>query len=901
MIALMGLCNPANAAALGAATVRSALGQPLRAEIELPEISSTEAATFQAKLSPASVFETKGISFSPALVGTQISLQQRPNGQRYLRVSGSKPVNEPFVNIVIQADWEGGSITRDYTLLLDPVAPTASEAAAAAPAITPAPAPAPAPNKPQVAETTTVAELPMGTPTGQPGVAEQVEPQKKAVTAPAANTASPEQPAATTAPSARSNRITVRRGDTLSQIAVRNGIRGVSLDQMMIAILKANPDAFIQGNVNLVKAGAVIRMPTTEEAAASTRTQASQLVQAQTRDFEAYRRGLAQNVRIQQDTASQTSVQGSVQKAEVQEASSPAPAADKLTISKADESESETIESATAESRQTQAQEERVAELEQNIAELNKQIAEIEDLQKETPVDPAKDTSSEDGETASALPAIELPAGSESQEPAAADTETDAASEDSPTEVQTPEAEQAPAQDNEADLEDAVAQSETSDEDAASTPVVDELDIIEEENTTGDEEAVAEEEFEVLPASVQNEASSPASSGNFFGDLAQNPKNIALGGGLLALLLAYGLYRKRRKDGTAADPDPNQGDGPNDPDSHPDSFFDPDSKAGSAPQSKGTHSQESWVSYSPSQLDAVSDVDPIAEADVYIAYGRYDDAEEILQEALRASPARMALHKRLADIYAKRKDTARLNEIAQKALKVSGGSGVDWLSIAQLGRALDPSNPTYASSDSSPAAASLPEIEDRSASGPHTQPQALDAEALEDISETAAMPVDLNLELGSGTELQKLKGSEAGSGAASAHQAIDSGHPAIDEDTADGAIGDPMGSVEFDPPSVLPGSASRAENQESAENLDSLGTIDFDINDLALDIEPEPRKAKQDTWSETPDDPLSTKLALASEFQKIGDTDGARSLAREVAEKATGELQEKARALLDKL
>lgn len=108
--------------------------------------------------------------------------------------------------------------------------------------------------------------------------------------------------------------------------------------------------------------------------------------------------------------------------------------------------------------------------------------------------------------------------------------------------------------------------------------------------------------------------------------------------------------------------------------------------------------------YSPSQLDA-GDVDPVAEADVYLAYGRDLQAEEILKEALRTDPNRTALHQKLADIYAKRHDRKAFEAVAQTLHGLTQGKGVDWQRLADQGRILDPENALYQPAGSAPLSA----------------------------------------------------------------------------------------------------------------------------------------------------------------------------------------------------
>ena len=108
--------------------------------------------------------------------------------------------------------------------------------------------------------------------------------------------------------------------------------------------------------------------------------------------------------------------------------------------------------------------------------------------------------------------------------------------------------------------------------------------------------------------------------------------------------------------------------------------------------------------YSPSQLDAAGDVDPVAEADVYLAYGRDLQAEEILKEAMRTTPQRVAIHSKLLEIYAKRRDAKAFELVATEAYSLTRGEGPEWEHICELGQELDPSNSLYRPAASPPRA-----------------------------------------------------------------------------------------------------------------------------------------------------------------------------------------------------
>ena len=94
-----------------------------------------------------------------------------------------------------------------------------------------------------------------------------------------------------------------------------------------------------------------------------------------------------------------------------------------------------------------------------------------------------------------------------------------------------------------------------------------------------------------------------------------------------------------------------------------------------------------------------TEVDPIAEAEVYIAYGREAQAEEILKEALKKQPERHAIRRKLLEIYAGRKDVASFNELAREMYEQAGGTNEEWPAVVTLGLSIDPENPLYTGRD----------------------------------------------------------------------------------------------------------------------------------------------------------------------------------------------------------
>ena len=331
----------ADALALGRLNVQSALGEPLRAEVEVTDIGAGEADGLRISLASRAAFQAAGVSYNDALSNVQTALQRRADGRYVVRLTGTRPMNEPFVDLLLEANWASGRIVRDYTLLLDPPSTTRQAAAPVAPT-------APQAVSPQQGGTTP----PIATPPRPP-----VQP---AAPAPARNENSG---------GSGGQQVTIQRGDTAGRIAAAHKTADVSLDQMLVALLRANPDAFIGGNVNRVKAGAVLQIPSAGEAAATPAAEARRTVVAQSRDFSQYRQRLAENAPTSQVAAADRQASGRLQ-ANVQDRNANAASPDRLTIAQGGAAARN--EERIAQTRQAQESNARAGELQRNIDELNR-------------------------------------------------------------------------------------------------------------------------------------------------------------------------------------------------------------------------------------------------------------------------------------------------------------------------------------------------------------------------------------------------------------------------------------------------------------------------------------------------------------------------------------------------
>ncbi|MCZ8251031.1 MAG: fimbrial protein FimV [Hylemonella sp.] len=815
----------ASALSLGRVTVQSALGEPLRAEIEILEINEEEASSLQPRVALPDSFRASGMDYSQALNGLQISLQRRPSGQRYLRLSNARPVNEPYVDLILETSWSSGRVVRDYTMLFDPpalnggqaVAPQAPQVSSVPVRITPPPAPAAeAPAAAPIAAPTPPAPVEPAQTAAAPSPAEAAPSPAPAAQAPAAESSPAAAPVAT-APSSppapavvgRSS-VTVKSGDTAGKLALAQKPADVSLDQMLVAMLRANPEAFVAGNINRLRRGAVLDMPGSEEAQATSTEEARQIITAQSRDFNEYRRRLAASAPASTEAEADRKSAGSVQP-QVEEKKAAAPTPDKLTLSKG------AVQPQTADQL---AQERSAKEAAAKTEALSKNVAELEKLSKAATPAPAPSPEA----SKPAAPAAAAPAPTPAPAPAA-----------TPAPAPAPQVAAAPTP-----PVSAPAQAPAAPAPAAAPP------------------PTPRPAAPPPPAPVVEEPS-------LIDELLDNPMIPAAGGGLIALLAGYAFYRSRqRKNAGQVDSAYLESR------LQPDSFFGNSGGQRVDTNDASVNSSSSMV-YSPSQLDAGDDVDPVAEADVYLAYGRDLQAEEILKEALRHHPSRVAIHQKLLEIYAKRRDGKNFGIIAKEAYKVTGGSGLEWEQICELGRGIDPNNGMYQPGGEPPASAPAP-LEPTPSSYTSTQPvrQAAPVAAAAPAAAAAASGVDLDLDLD--FSLDEAPARAAVPSAATRPAPIASA---------------PDNSLAFEAPS-LPVSSAPAAAAPAADNM-----MNFDMGGLSLDL---------GTPSEQPggdsDDPLSTKLALADEFKAIGDTDGARALIEEIIAEASGDMKSRAQKAL---
>lgn len=831
-VACAVLLSPAvSAAELGKITVLSAAGQPLRAEVELSAVKPGEASSLLAKLAPPDAYRQANVEFNPALNALTFAVENR-NGKSFIRISSAQAVAEPMVDLLLELSSKSGRQVREYAFVLDtPEARQTRGAQVTAPA--------------------------------EPGRAgRNVEPT--------AAQESRKKPA---------GEYKVKTGDTLSRIASELKPSGVSLDMMLVALYRANPDAFRGENMNRMQAGRILAVPGADAVRATDAAEAKGVVTAHAIDFEAYRNKLAGQVSQSKPAKAAQATQstaGKIGATKVQEKpTAVSESQDKLKLSKAQPVAKSAGKSAVASEEDKIAKAKQVDEAAARVKELEKNVSDLEKLM-----------------------AVKSKAMADKSAPAPA----------KPAEAAASAAVNSPAS--------AIASAP-----AEALPPV--------------------PKAKPVPLVKKPSPLEPTITDKISDHLG------AIGIGLAALLAAVAalVVARRRKDVPPAPENVAPVLEPEAPLTPPSGLAPEDQQSEASNHLFGTGAAAAAgvaAAAGASMLDA-NETDPVAEADVYIAYGRDGQAEDILKEALRIHPERHAARLKLLEIYSARSDARAFEDQASELYSLTRGQGEEWPQAAALGLALDPTNPLYGDTEDdavvSLSKAAGDDLHGQSMDLPdHLPAPSADLAPAEPVSSVSARdardPLDFDLDsldfepvstsdpivmpgpdskpqstpqeaqydasMDFGLDLEPPAGPVNGVGAGLTPlpdplKDVDLAHFDLDEPVAPAAA--PVAAAEPSIDSLFDDAQTPATLPEAippAQEFDLSG-IDLDLNDGK-------------TASVGVDDPLSaihmemdTKLDLAIAYQEIGDKEGARELIDEVIKGGSAEQVAKAntmRALL---
>lgn len=612
-----------HAAGLGAINVFSGLGQPLKAEIEL-SATPQELQALTAKVASVEAYRQANLSYSPLMTGLRLSVE--PRGERsVVKVVSDRPVNDPYLDLVVEISWATGRLNRGYTFLLDPVD--------------------------------------VGSPT---------RPTRASVSAPAATKSAPSPQRS--ALSMQPGEYKVKRGDTLLGIAARYVSDGANLDQMLIAILRKNPAAFDEGNINRLRSGAILAIPDEAAVRMLGTSEARREVVAQAADFNAYRKRLAGAVAARPaevDSGATQQSSGTIAP-RVDPVSAP-DTQDRVEVSGSGGASGDRTRLARIETLEEElvAREKALTEANSRLEELEKTVRDLQRL-------------AEMRNDGLAQLQQQATAATSDQSAAPAELETFSPSEDMTAAVPTtPEA--------------ATAETETettfSTPEESAAPIATELapSQVDAAPVTEPAPAVVTPPPEPTPVPPVSVPAPPREEPSFLDTLLEDPLLLG-GGGILLLALAYAgvQARRRRQAQDALGALSAMSEYPSEAQSN---FGVKGGQSVDTGNSSILHSDFSQTGLA--AIDADEGVDPVAEADVYMAYGRDVQAEEILLDALKTDVSRGAIYLKLLEIYAARKNVRQFESVATDFYSRTDGAGSDWEKAATMGRALDPENPLY--------------------------------------------------------------------------------------------------------------------------------------------------------------------------------------------------------------
>lgn len=893
------------AAGLGKLTVLSALGQPFLAEIDLVSVKKDEASSLSARLASPDAFRQAELPFTAYVSNLKLSIERRPNGEAFVKVASAQPLNEPFIDFLVELRWTSGRLVRAYTALVDPAVlsePQTAATAAQSPEVVAAPAaepplqpPVPGPAEgvvePPLAEAeapVVVGEAPEEPPAVAAPAAEQQAGAVAQVPEPAEQVREIPAPAAVAPSVPAGTEVVTRRGDTLWRIAQENKPADITVDQMLVMLFRSNPDAFSGENMNRLKTGKVLRIPEAQDYADLGVAEARREVRVQAANWNAYRERLAGLVAggAPSEGVAGRSAAGAVTTTVEEKALLPGEQpADVLRLSKGEPARGAgagAAGDAGGMKSRIQSLEEEVAAKEKAVREANERIAQLEKT--------IKDMQS----------LMDIKAGGVAAGPGPGATAG----------APQPEAAAAGAE--------------------ASTGTASE------EGGAASETAPAPTVAEPAPAATEQKPKfvppPPPPAPSLVDEILAEP--LYLAGGAIVLVALGGLgflsWKRRR---AAAQPAREEATTGNEAASEPAAAEPEAFLAGGT----GTGSAE----------EGAEEGDALAEAEIFLTYGRDNLAEERLKEAVAANPNRLELHAKLLEIYAKRKDPAAFERVAKELQMATGGKGEIWNQAVRLGYQIDPANPRYAAGRptegedlastvvgaAGTAAAALPLMSDSTnldfnlgleggATGTTTDIDLGNLNPEIGVATTAITPMDIDLgTLEEGEELSDSIVLDPG------ERPVGDNVETVQMNTVDEAIrpGETAPAsggldLDFDLSGITPPTAAGA-SAAPGHDTEDFG-LDLDLGDLS--IEP-PQAAGESPGADAPELDLSgisldlgggttsvaggpakddrwydvqTKFDLAKAYQEMGDREGAREILQEVITEGDDEQKAAAQAAL---
>ncbi|MEJ2479516.1 MAG: FimV/HubP family polar landmark protein [Acidihalobacter sp.] len=705
-LSLMGcLLAPATSLALGLGSieVRTTLNQPLQANIKLVGTSPGEVQGMTVRLASPQLFKQVGIPRPDYLGKLQFKVQSGSGGEPYIQVTTRNAVKQPFLDFLLEVNWPGGRLLREYTVLLNP--PNYMQGKPEASVTTPTAAPAP-----------TVKRAPAAQSSGT-----QAKASKPA--------AMPTQ-SSSTATSYR-----VKKGDTLIQVAGRmRPNQSTSVNQMMVALVRANPQAFIHGNINGLKQGYVLRMPPSGTLSGISQGEANAEVRKQNGLWRQYAARMAGNTVAQ----SQLKSGGEAASSTTKQASSSA-SGSKLKIMGTEPSASGDSKGssqvamaggneATKLQHELSLAQEATASNQQKISDLESRLKALQGIvQKQQKLIDLKNQQLADlqhklaANATAAAPSAVQPAASSTRTPAAQAAPATTAAMAPATTVEQPAAAAPAAPSTMAPAASTTMAAPTSSAVAPATTMATPAQVKPESQPAPEAKQPSKPAATPKPVAP---APKPVPQPSLISDLLGNPNMLmgAGGVGLLLLALLWLVVRRSSKARAAAgepetalaeDTDENapffeDGDAAEQEDES-DAFGEAEEAAqpeedefGETAVEPGEEESERGEAKAEAGAKAAEAADDVlAEADVYIAYGLFQQAEDVLRKALGSDPERNDYRAKLLECHFGAKNVSAFESEAKELHDALPHPEVDplWIRVATLGKELVPDNPLFTGTD----------------------------------------------------------------------------------------------------------------------------------------------------------------------------------------------------------
>jgi pilus assembly protein FimV len=692
-VAVLTALSPMGVLALGLGEIhpQSALNQTFKADIDLLSVSQEELQDVRVSLASQEAFEKAGMPRPFHLTGLKFSPRMTASGKAIIAITSKDPIREPFLNFLVEVNWPKGRLVREFTVLLDPPvtlkrtpAPVATPTAGRDPVTVVMP---PRDNQQETYED----ELPV-----QVG-------RQEAMSEGAHREYGPVQP-----------------NDNLWNIAKQMRQQGESIEQVMMALQDHNSSAFIDNNVNSLKVGVVLRLPEGADVTARSKQQAREEFIAQTRVWRTGKAAVAKTPPAAVDeTVSTKALTPKQPEDQLKLVASKSEEGDELA---GQDGESEIQEIKRLKKKILLIREENEGTLQENET-LKNRVHELEDQVKDVQrlltlkIDQLAEVQAAQSKAEEQLQKMQTAKVEEEETPSSPEDaqeeggikppETDASMTQEPVDAQE-DTDVTPTPEGDVGEED-VATQEAEQTVEPSTTAQEDEETAQAPSQTDETAAAVESPTPQVEESPVSQP--PVKKVRYFDGLKENATLLAIIGGVSVLLIGLlAMVMRRRKEAEAEFAES--------------ILVSQDSAMARAGSDEGSSlvsptEETSFMSdFSPSDIDALQDetgeVDPLSEADVYIAYGRYQQAEELVKQAIDKSPDRDELKLKLLEIYFSAKKSDEFTQLAQEM----HNNGLEeklpeaWRKVAAMGKELNPAYALFASAAGIAAAENLGNLDD---------------------------------------------------------------------------------------------------------------------------------------------------------------------------------------------